>query len=132
MDEHCLSVQISPVRRPQYRKLPAKATFLRGGSCVQFLCVHSSSKSVVQQHMKKKKYVRRQAYLIVCRALGLGDELGIADVAITFCEQASVHHACRFHLHGRLHANTRIKNRMVRNVSMCLRSKSMHIDSVIV
>lgn len=36
-------------------------------------------------------------------ALGLGDELGIADVTIALSKQASIHDARRLHLHLRLH-----------------------------
>lgn len=46
---------------------------------------------------------QRQTHLIVSGALGLGDELGIADVTIALCEQASIHDARRLHLHLRLH-----------------------------
>lgn len=49
---------------------------------------------------------RRWTHLIVCGALGLGDELGIADVTIALCEQASIHDARRLHLHLRLHKHT--------------------------
>lgn len=39
-------------------------------------------------------------------ALGLRDELGVADVTIALCEQASIHDARRLHLHLRLHKHT--------------------------
>lgn len=51
-------------------------------------------------------YEQRRTHLIVSGALGLGDELGIADVTIALCEQASIHDARRLHLHLRLQKHT--------------------------
>lgn len=45
-------------------------------------------------------------HLVVGCALGLGDELGVADVTVALCEQASVHHCRRLHLHLRLCGQT--------------------------
>lgn len=52
------------------------------------------------------KIGQSQTHLIVSGALGLGDELGIADVTIALCEQASIHDARRLHLHLGLHKHT--------------------------
>lgn len=53
-------------------------------------------------HRNTFKTEQRWTHLIVSSTLGLRDELGIADVTIAFCEQASIHDACRLHLHLRL------------------------------
>lgn len=54
------------------------------------------------KHVEQTYLVGMFLTLIVSGALGLGDELGIADVTIALCEQASIHNARRLHLHLRL------------------------------
>lgn len=62
---------------------------------------------------------QRRTHLIVSGALGLGDELSIADVTIALCEQASIHDARRLHLHLRLHKNTPPKTYADMNMIKC-------------
>lgn len=63
-------------------------------------------------YVKKNKIKRlskqRWTHLIVSGALGLRDELGIADVTVAFGEQASIHHTCRLHLHLGLNKQTQM------------------------
>lgn len=54
------------------------------------------------KHVEQAHFVGMFLTLIVSSALGLGDELGIADVTVALCEQASIHDARRLHLHLRL------------------------------
>lgn len=54
---------------------------------------------------------RGPTHLVVSRALGLRDELGITDVTVALCEQASVHHILRLHLHLRLYRNSNVIKR---------------------
>ena len=96
MDEHRFEqhkhklVQIRQMQSVQCRNLLVKAVIAAAFSCFvrTFLCEQSWT------------------HLIVSGALGLGDELGIADVTIALCEQASIHDARRLHLHLRLHKHT--------------------------
>lgn len=62
--------------------------------------------------------LQRQTHLIVSGALGLGDQLGIADVTIALCEQASIHYARRLHLHLRLHKNTHTHAQIYTNMNI--------------
>lgn len=60
------------------------------------------------KHVEQAYLVGMFLTLIVSGALGLGDELGIADVTIALCEQASIHDARRLHLHLRLAQRQRL------------------------
>lgn len=97
MDEHCIErhkhklVQIRLMQSVQSRNLLVKAVIV----ATFFVCFVGTF-----------LYEQKRTHLIVSRALGLGDELGIADVTIALCEQASIHYARRLHLHLRLHKHT--------------------------
>lgn len=93
------------------------ACFMHKNLCVFFSCWTHVYSGIIWENTSETEQ-RRWTHLIVSGALGLGDELGIADVTIALCEQASIHNARRLHLHLRLQKHTHIHTQTYANMNM--------------